>query len=59
VVVTGNDIELPEVVVIGLPLLMVYVKVYGPVPPVPLKVIVGEEAFWHTEVAPAMVPVGD
>ena len=33
-----------------------YVKVYGAVPPEPVKVILGDVAFWHTAVVPETDP---
>ena len=51
----------PEVVVIVwlLPLLTVYVKVYGAVPEPPVKVIFGEVPSLQTEVVPEIVAVGN
>ena len=52
--------ELPDVVVtvVVVPPLMLYEKIYGLVPAAPVKVILGEVPFWHTEVVPDIVAVG-
>ena len=42
-----------------LPPLTVYVKVYGAVPPVPVKVIFGDGALRHTAVVPLIVADGN
>ena len=57
---TGTLTELPEVVVTicGEPPLIVYVNVYGSLPPVPVKVMSGEGSFWHTLVVPEIVADG-
>ena len=51
---------LPVVLTVsGLPLLIVYVNVYGAVPPAPVNVILGVALFWHTAVVPPIVAVGN
>jgi hypothetical protein len=61
-VVVGAGIEmlLPTVVVTVwlLPLLILYVNVYGAVPPVPVKVTYGDVPSLHTAVVPLIVAVG-
>jgi hypothetical protein len=42
-----------------LPPLIVYVNVYGAVPPDPVKVIFGDAPLLHTEVVPLMTAVGN
>jgi hypothetical protein len=60
VVGTDTVILLPVVVVTVwlVPLLILYVKVYGAVPLAPVKVIFGDVAFLHTAVVPVIVAVG-
>ena len=49
-----------EVIIVWLlPPLIVYVKVYGAVPPAPVNVIFGELASLHTAVVPLIVAVGN
>jgi len=57
---TANVTELPVVVAIVTlaPPLILYVKVYGAIPFVAVKVIVGEAAFTHRAVDPLIVATG-
>jgi hypothetical protein len=57
---TGIIALLPVVVMVWfIPLLIVYVIVYGAVPEAPVNVMSGEGAFWQTTVVPIIVAVGN
>jgi hypothetical protein len=59
-VAAGIEMLLPTVVVTTWlsPLLILYVNVYGAVPPDPVNVIYGDVPSLHTDVVPPIVAVG-
>jgi hypothetical protein len=61
VVEAGIEMLLPTVVVTVwlLPLLILYVNVYGDVPPAPVNVTYGDVPSLHTAVVPTITAVGN